>query len=209
MGHLDEKIVHYILLSLLRNNGSKYEEELEAMKLIWDIVHKKIGYKMNEYNNLLQHEEKRNWCSRINFMIEDMLKTNNPDYKTDVSIPENTQNIVNLSRNCKDIGHLINDSNRTSLLYNIIKDATEYGEYTLNHISTILKLSDNLSEAITKVCNNMADLKIDAPKAPLNMSVIINTILQKTNETITIVCTDQIEWEYIYNLIEIKERIKT
>ena len=143
-------------------------------------------------------------------MIEDMLKTNNADYKTEV-IPENTEkDIIQLSRSCKEINHLINDSNRNSILYNIIKDATEYGEYTLHHISTILLLEmsfDNVSSAITKVCNNIADIKIDAPKASINMSVIINTILQKTNESITIVCDDKIEWEYIYNLIDIKDRI--
>ena len=79
--HLDENIIHFVLLSLLHtdnihSSGAKYPEEIEAIKLLWDIVHEKVGEStMNEYCELLQVEMKKNWKSRINFMIEDIIKT--------------------------------------------------------------------------------------------------------------------------------------
>jgi hypothetical protein len=296
MGKLDENIIHYILLSLLhtdsnQSSGSKYEEEIETLKLLWDIVHKKIGSKrMSEYNNLLHVEEKRNWCSRINFMIDDMLTSNlnakgsdintwtknksleskdnsivnlfinnvniekndnsriKPEIKkTDISVinksevlNEKSENksenksevlnekiekdiinlsrnfnnenksevlnekiekdIINLSRNFNnenknDIFDLLKNVNKLStfsmnIVSSIIKDSTEYGEYADNHSSTILsflenydisKLSfDNLSTAIAAAGEDMGDIKIDAPKAPKNMSFIIGKILKGT-----------------------------
>ena len=277
MGNLDENIIHYILLSLLhtdsnQSSGSKYEEEIETLKLLWDIVHKKIGSKrMSEYNNLLHVEEKRNWCSRINFMIDDMLTSNlnvkgsdsntwtknksleckdnsivnlfindnnvtinsliKPEIKkTNISVINKSEvlnksdksdksdksevlndksevlndkiekDIINLSRNFNnenknDIFDLLKNVNKLStfsmnIVSSIIKDSTEYGEYADNHSSTILsflenydisKLSfDKLSTAIAAAGEDMGDIKIDAPKAPKNMSFIIGKILKGT-----------------------------
>ena len=325
MGHLDENIIHYILLSLLHtdnshSSGSKYEEEIEALKLLWDIVHKKIGSKrMSEYNNLLHVEEKRNWCSRINFMIDDMLTTNlnvkgleishntwtkrnkslessndedlklfvnhsdnennenseNNENNEDVAIIETSEtfnnnhnevvapeikqteiciivddckskklnetniekDIINLSRNFNnenknDIFELLKSVNKLStfsmnLVSNIIKDSTEYGEYVDNHSSTILSFLENydisnlsfddLSKAITTAGEDMGDIKIDAPKAPKNMSFIIGKILKGTktgkieiNINKTIVMSNDTtkfdetkkEWDNIFKLTE-------
>ena len=83
MGHLDENITHFIMLSLLHvdsnhESGVKCEEEIESLKILWDIVHNKIEKSvLSEYNNLLQSEFKKNWCLRIKFIIEDMLGTIN------------------------------------------------------------------------------------------------------------------------------------
>lgn len=262
MGHLDENIIHFIILSLLHtdnihSSGAKYAEELEALKLLWDIVHNKIGQRvMGEYSNLLNVELKREWCSRINFMLEDMLETiktvapkrgngkfrptiiNTPTStrvthsKQTLKIPASWDNvgvsdvsgdverdekeepstemnekdakiakdIIKLSRhyndeNKEDMFEMLKAAKKMSefsmnIVSNIIKDSTEYGEYAESHSSTILSLLDNydisklsfknLSEAITLAGEDICDLKIDAPKAPKNMSFVIGKILKGT-----------------------------
>lgn len=77
-----------------------------------------------------------------------------------------------------------------NLVSRIIRDSAEYGEYALNHGSTILsllknqdvtKLSfDGLSKALENLTEELDDIKIDAPKAPNNMSLIIAEILKGT-----------------------------
>jgi hypothetical protein len=274
---------------------------------------------MSEYNNLLHVEEKRNWCSRINFMIDDMLTTNlnvkgleishntwtkrnnslessndedlklfvnhsdnennenseNNENNEDVAIIETSEtfnnnhnevvapeikqteiciivddckskklnetniekDIINLSRNFNnenknDIFELLKSVNKLStfsmnLVSNIIKDSTEYGEYVDNHSSTILSFLENydisnlsfddLSKAITTAGEDMGDIKIDAPKAPKNMSFIIGKILKGTktgkieiNINKTIVMSNDTtkfdetkkEWDNIFKLTE-------
>ena len=318
MGYLEESIIHYLLLSLLHpeNKGSKYEEELETMKLLWDIVYKKIGSKKNEYKNLLKQENKKNWSSRIKFMISDMISnistisaisaisaistiisdkvlenTEDPDMEDpniedpdiedpnmedpdiedpdiedpdmevqdikDIEDPniedqdikdienkskefnsfkkyndksnENIENdITNLSRkfnieNKKDIFSKLKSKNISSIVTNLIRDSTEYGEYAENHSSTILSFLENyeisklsfeqLSKAIAKVGEDMCDIKMDAPKAPVNMSLVIGNILKGTktgkieiNINKTTVLSDNInskkEWDNILRLTE-------
>ena len=348
MGYLEESIIHYLLLSLLHpeNKGSKYEEELETMKLLWDIVYKKIGSKKNEYKNLLKQENKKNWSSRIKFMISDMISnistisaisaistiisdkvlenTEDPDMEDpdiedpdiedpdmedpdmevqDIEAPntevkdikdiedpdiedpnmedpdiedpdiedpdmevqdikdiedpniedqdikdienkskefnsfkkyndksnENIENdITNLSRkfnieNKKDIFSKLKSKNISSIVTNLIRDSTEYGEYAENHSSTILSFLENyeisklsfeqLSKAIAKVGEDMCDIKMDAPKAPVNMSLVIGNILKGTktgkieiNINKTTVLSDNInskkEWDNILRLTE-------
>jgi len=259
MGYLDENIIHFIILSLLHtdnihSSGAKYAEELEALKLLWDIVHNKIGQRvMGEYSNLLNVELKKEWCSRINFMIEDMLETvktvktvsskkgfgkfrptiNTPKSarvthsKQTLKIPSSwdtsdnnsdddekqelstglsekdekiAKDIVKLSRhyndeNKEDMFEMLKTAKKMSdfsmnIVSDIIKDSTEYGEYAESHSSTILSLLDNydisklsfknLSDAITLAGEDIGDLKIDAPKAPKNMSFVIGNILKGT-----------------------------
>ena len=296
MGHMDENIIHYILLSLLHtdsqySNGAIYEEEIEAFKLLWDIVHYKIGSeKMSEYNNLLKVEEKKKWSSRIKFMLDDMLKYFNNisnegilnKYNINDELKKNEKEIVcdsdeeskpiekeivcvsdeeskpiekeivcdsdeeskhiekeiiNLSRNFNnenknDIFTLLKNISKLSsfsmsLVANIIKDSTEYGEYADNHSSTILsflenydisKLSfENLSKAISTAGEDIGDIKIDVPKAPKNMSFIIGKILKGTktgkieiniNKTTVFADNDmemdnsKKEWDNIFKLTE-------
>ena len=315
MGYLEESIIHYLLLSLLHpeNKGSKYEEELETMKLLWDIVYKKIGSKKNEYKNLLKQENKKNWSSRIKFMISDMISnistisaisaisaistiisdkvlenTEDPDMEDpniedpdiedpniedpdiedpDIEDPDmevqdikdiedpniedqdikdienkskefnsfkkyndksNENDITNLSRkfnieNKKDIFSKLKSKNISSIVTNLIRDSTEYGEYAENHSSTILSFLENyeisklsfeqLSKAIAKVGEDMCDIKMDAPKAPVNMSLVIGNILKGTktgkieiNINKTTVLSDNInskkEWDNILRLTE-------
>ena len=291
MGYLEESIIHYLLLSLLHpeNKGSKYEEELETMKLLWNIVYKKIGSKKNEYKNLLKQENKKNWSSRIKFMISDMISTistisdkvmediedpniedpniedpniedpniedpniedpniENQDIedsnienkskelnsfkKYNDTSNENIENdITNLSRkfnieNKKDIFSKLKSKNISpiNIVTNLIRDSTEYGEYAENHSSTILSFLENyeisklsfekLSKAIAKVGEDMCDIKMDAPRAPTNMSLVIGNILKGTktgkieiNINKTTVLSDNInskkEWDNILRLTE-------
>lgn len=268
MGHLKDDIIHFIILSLLHTDnihqgGAKYPDEIETLKLLWDIVYCKLGKSVIcEYKDLLQKEMKKEWCSRIKFMIEDMLeniksipnakvrasgtdllrtktdnKTNNTyktgsfkkvawkksnDFKNDFKIKgpvhnrlgaepnsekmnntnseKMTNDIVKLSRhynndNKEDMFELLKSTKKTSsfstnVVSCILEDSMEYGEYAESHTSTILsmlenydisKLSfDNLSKAITKAGEDMCDIKIDAPKAPNNMSLVIGKILKGT-----------------------------
>jgi hypothetical protein len=301
MGYLEESIIHYLLLSLLHpeNKGSKYEEELETMKLLWDIVYKKIGSKKNEYKTLLKKENKKNWSSRIKFMISDMISNistiisdkvlediedqdiedqdiedqdikdkniedqniedqdiedqdikdkniedqdiedqdiEDQDIKDkniedqDIKDKNIENDITNLSRkfnikNKKDIFSKLKSKNISpiNIVTNLIRDSTEYGEYAESHSSTILSFLENyeisklsfekLSTAIAKVGEDMCDIKMDAPKAPVNMSLVIGNILKGTktgkieiNINKTTVISDNInskkEWDNILRLTE-------
>ena len=300
MGHLDENIIHFILLSLMHtdnihNNGAKYPEEIEAFKLLWDIVNSKIGStSMREYTDILRIELTRDWGSRINFMLEDMIESvgavstkstffrkqpNVKDVSKAVFTPKSTSNshmritrkvqsltvpaswdkndsdnctesevsdevdekdekitndIVKLSRhynddNKEDMLEMLKTAKKmsefsTNVVSSIIKDSTEYGEYAESHSSTILSwlnnynisnLSfENLSEAITLACEDIGDLKIDAPKAPKNMSFVIGKILKgtktgkieininKTNIEHSDPSENKKEWDNIFKLTE-------
>jgi hypothetical protein len=250
MGYLSEDVIHFIFLSLLHtdnihSNGVKCKEELEAIKFLWDIVHNTIGKQvMGEYSGLLNNELTKEWGSRINFMIEDMLesvesvktmalkfrkskksekypvvtrtvhkykipaswdkqKDKEPEPIEEVKDEKTekmTKDIVKLSRNYndenkEDMFELLRSAKKMSefsmgVVSSIIKDSTEYGEYAESHTSTILSLLENydisklsfseLSEAITLAGEDIRDLKIDAPKAPRNMSFVIGKILKGT-----------------------------
>jgi hypothetical protein len=252
MGYLNEDIIHFVFLSLLHtdnihSSGAKCAEEIEAIKLLWDIVHENINKNtMGEYGGLLQTEMKKSWGSRINFMIEDMIETINtkgqvsgngfrprklqlkttnnvvsqwetsnkspatpttPGSKSsvksnDAANEKLVKEIIKLSR------HYDNENNddlldifktvdklsnfNVSAVSNIIKDSTEYGEYAESHVNTIISLLENhnvsslsfysLSEAFTIAGEDIPDLKIDAPKAPKNMSYMVGKILNETKE---------------------------
>lgn len=265
-GGIDETIIHFMNMSLLHTDnlhqsGAKFPEEIEALKLLWDIVIKKMKpASMSEYYVLLQSEMNRKWCSRIKFMIEDMLvlskptvpkfkfkttfqkevpvgwkndekEQNSSDTKDDTSDTENdtsdteddtsdteddknkelssntsktneklTSDVVKLSRNYNDenkedmfeLLRSIKDFSTfsASVVSGLIKDSSEYGEYADNHSSTILSFLENydissltfnkLSEALTSAGEDIGDLKIDAPKAPSNISFVIGKILKGT-----------------------------
>lgn len=230
---INEDIIHYILLSLFHTdnihmNGCSYEEEVEAIKLLWDIVESKIDKKvMGEYEEMLRKEKGKQWGSRTNFMVIDML--NSIDSKdiviekknAKILIPkeekvENTKKIVNLSRNfdeeniVKIRGLLHCDTE--DIITNILKDLVEYGEYSENHLKTVLFLYENireididlLSQSISKVGEMVIDIKIDAPKAPKNMAFAISTILKKTKQTKLLIDLSEIDDEYV-SVDEVKD----
>jgi len=260
MGFLDVDIIHFLLLSLLHtdnihNSGAKYPDEIEALKLLWVIVNDKIGKDvMKEYSLLLKSELKKNWGSRLNFMIDDMLETINTDNETilntrnftikNVSFwnslediesekseiedkPKNTDEIVDdviqLSRIFTDyikedileVYEGVNNLHKFSLdvITDILKDSTEYGEYSKNHVNTILSLLknnsiseldfDKLSSAFTTVGEEVVELKIDAPKAPQNMSFVIGTLLDKTDTGDIVINLNLIDNEFV-NLEDVK-----
>ena len=75
--YIEEDIIHYLFVSLFnKNNGVIYIEELEAVKLLWDIVFDFIEKEtMKEYIPLIEKELKKDWCIRIKFMCEDMINS--------------------------------------------------------------------------------------------------------------------------------------
>lgn len=246
MNYLDDNIIHYIILSLLHtdsihNNGAKHADELEAIKLLWDIVYIKIH--KNEYHELFEKELVKKWGSRIIFMIEDMIDTILKDNKNDIkdstkntfvsqwktkkltfenkkdskenkeeNIKENkklVKEFVILSRktDTEKINNTIKNKNSDiliSYISNIIKDLSEYGEHIENHINTILFLIKNknltftvLSQAFAIAGQDIPDLKIDAPKAPKNISYSICKILEKEVEGIIKIDSTKIYYDYV------------
>jgi hypothetical protein len=235
-GGIDENIIHFMSMSLfhtdnLRQSGAEFQEEIEALKLLWDIVIKKMKpSSMSEYYVILQSEMNRDWCSRIKFMIEDMLVLSKPNVKNlkfktslqkEVSVcwkkscnikdNENKElflinhekikdDIVKLSRNYSDENKeymfgLLSSVKEFStfsegVVSGLIKDSLEYCEYVENHSLTILSFLEKndisnltfnkLSEALRSACEDIGDLKIDAPKAPQNISFVIGKILKGT-----------------------------
>lgn len=284
MGHLDEKVIHFIFLSLLHSDtnvkmGAKYEEEIEAFHLLWNIIKKKILFRsLQEYKNLLRKEkDKKNpsWTSRTLFMIDDMLefldssrrkisytkirvkdryhvksykplsqvskKLDPPSKETIAQIIDNLtklsrkldatksvmEKVLFLYKNKKpdNVWKLKGKNNQVSKMLvkiatSIIRDSAEYGEYVNSHLRTLLNLLktqnshfgfDQLSEAFSIACEDIGDIKIDAPKAPVNMSVLIGNILKECVSTdsvlhISVTPTDNISEEDISEIE--KDQIK-
>jgi hypothetical protein len=256
MGFLPENVVHFLFLSLLHSDhlhqaGAKYEEELEAFHLLWNLVKHKIRNNiLREYQPLLESEVNRDWCSRISFMIQDMLEditgdrpvmklrkssvsvsvtdddnTSNPDSDIveDKAKKVDTQNVkeklkfeetltnkvLTASRSCNEtskkqaLQSLYSLTlNKTSLMMitslsklavriasTLIKDSTEYGEYAKAHLETLLDMLRHegsgltfteLSEAFSEAGEDIAEIKLDAPKAPVNMSFLLSHLLRET-----------------------------
>ena len=223
MGYLDENIIHYIFISLL--NNTLYEESIESVKILWDIVFKKMGVeKLKEYSILFKKEKE--WCPRIKFMLDEMLFMLNEKISDEKILDENLieKEFVYLSRK-SNIETKINSINKLSDFYlriitKIIKDSIEYPEYSNNHISTVLlllktsSLSFNiLSKAISLVGDDMIDIKIDSPNAPKNMSSFLYNILKETDDNISIYINknnslygsnDEFmeEWSFILKLVD-------
>jgi len=219
--HID--ILHYILVSILNRKYNILPEEIESLKAIWDIVLKIVDKKsINEYRKLLKDIYTMDWEYRIRFMIEDMIEfkqsNDKKDNIKDTKFIEN--NIVTLSRNNKrnNIEKLlknINDSSLFIVLFSeLLRDLSEYGEYINNHINTILTIlnkenSASFSKAFNEVGNDIADIKIDAPKAPINISNALGNILKNTNNIYINIEIDkdyyidaQPEWNNILQLTE-------
>jgi hypothetical protein len=74
----------------------------------------------------------------------------------------------------------------------LIRDSTEYGEYMERHLDTLLTMLHDtaksgltfteLSESFSEAGEDIAELKLDAPKAPHNMSRILVRILTDTQK---------------------------
>lgn len=82
MGYLKESVIHYIFLSLLhsdhnKQDGAKFEEEIEAFHLLWNVAKSKLpNHIFKEYRPLLEKEKMSNkWSSRTSFMIDDMVES--------------------------------------------------------------------------------------------------------------------------------------
>jgi hypothetical protein len=215
MGYLDEKIIHFIFLSLLHSNtndkekGAKYEEEIEAFHLLWNIVKDKIPINIfREYRPLLEKEYKSNkWPQRINFMIDDIIEFTNykfigksfeskkfkPEFESKQRelCDEDLENLVKENRKTN-INDKLKNIKIDKLVILLIQDIMEYGEYLDNHVETlkcILKSGythKQLTEAISLATEDIIDIKIDAPKAPHNIAKLLTILLQNCNININI-----------------------
>ena len=79
--HISDNIIHYIFLSLLHSDsktqkGCVHEEEIEACKLLWDIVSDLFSKEEKEEYIRLFTKEQTKWSPRIRFMIEDIISNN-------------------------------------------------------------------------------------------------------------------------------------
>lgn len=216
-GYLQEHIIYYIVSTLCVD--TKYEEEIESLKLLWDIIHKKLNSKSIEYyRNILKKKLNENWKPRIMFMIEDMIFEDEEASKNNNLIEDSViHNFINLSRNNKkeDIFKIVNTTSTTvlnHLVSSLIKDSIEYEKYILNHLEIILDLLKrkisftDLSNSVTLAGNDIGEIKIDAPNAPKNMSIMINKIISQTrNGNIRVHLTSETfdDWNNINKLIDI------
>ena len=216
LNHLNENVIHYLLTSMFED-GVSNEEEIEAIKLLWDIVSSKINKNiMREYSPLIEKEMEKKLSMRINFMCEDMLNSLNQTFKTHTfrktfvkkkSDKEIIDELVKLSRNEKKDFNIqtLSSSLYEKILIKIIKDLTEYGEFMNQHLNFITYFinslnikDDTLSNSITNVIADILEIKLDAPKASSNLKYF----LSKINKNITI-NLNNIEYDY-YEPNEIK-----
>jgi len=285
MGYLDERVIHFIFLSLLHSdhnhqNGAKFEEEIEAFHLLWNVIKNKIPIgTFKEYRPLLDREKKKEknpWSSRILFMLDDMLEfsgsrflgkrlvlptkklrepetpkilrrlaqksvnSNNTRSRSVITPKPSTpiearggvsrreavsserpdgakrsirpshprspvetkeqivEKLTKMSRKLDATNSVmervcaLKNGERSQMLVEIatslIRDSAEYGEHVNSHLRTLLNLLknkashfrfDQLSEAFSVACEDIGDIKIDAPKAPNNMSVLLGGILKE------------------------------
>jgi hypothetical protein len=213
LGYIQEDIIHFIILSLLHTDsvhstGIKYEEEIEALKLLWDVIHTKMDKKLlSEYNTYLKKEMSKKWSSRTKFMIEDMLDFSK---KRVIKKVVNTQDCIELSRKNKDIiKYFVDKKVMTEIMSKLIIDAAEYREYIHNHTQTMINLIDKsiltpdiLSDSFCDI--EIEDLKIDAPRAPHNISILLTNILKRTGSLKIRVKENKEKWDNILLLVDNK-----
>jgi hypothetical protein len=194
----DNSIVNLFInnVNIEKNDNSRIKPEIKKTDI--SVINK------SEVLNEKSENKSENKSEVLNEKIEkdiiNLSRNFNNENKSEVLNEKIEKDIINLSRNFNnenknDIFDLLKNVNKLStfsmnIVSSIIKDSTEYGEYADNHSSTILsflenydisKLSfDNLSTAIAAAGEDMGDIKIDAPKAPKNMSFIIGKILKGT-----------------------------
>ena len=209
MNYLEENIIHYIIVSLLyvnkNENGTKYNDEIEALKLLWDIIHSCLEEKTKkEYKVHFDFELKKGWEPRIKFMIEDII--NYIDNKSIEKVKQKVENFKDIisklyilsrksNENMEKIKDIVNTHNNKQFHVDFVKklitDSLEYGEYKDSHINTILQYknifsAEILSEAFTFAGESISDIKIDAPLAPSNMAYFITNIINNIHGDVSI-----------------------
>lgn len=215
---IDEDIIHYLLVSMFnKKEGVSTIEELEAIKLLWDIVFNHIEKKtMKEYIPLIEKELKKDWCIRIKFMCEDMINSfKDNKFVKKIKPKQSKENIINniikFSRNdkkdkIKNVIKNISSNFYKDILIKTIKDSIEYDNFIDRHLGffnyfiNYFKISNTLlSNVITNVFSELLEIKLDAPKASNNLKYF----LSKLNNNIT-VNLNNIEYDY-YEPEEIKK----
>lgn len=258
MGYLDESVIHYLFCSLLHTSpriqeGAKFEEEIEAFHLLWNIVKDKLPLlSFKEYRKFLMKESSR-WKSRTSFMIDDMIEFMGCRYLTKKIVipqlqkkPDKLQvvetkfedvkdKLLRMSRK-EDLSEEIKDLLKKNkwqvdILTLLIRDSTEYGEFVDNHTKNLsLIINDkgfgvtisHLSEALSIIGEELMDIKLDAPKAPSNLAVIINSLKIDEGDMLNISITPTIadiedeefenelkaEWEDVIEMLNEDQREK-
>jgi hypothetical protein len=260
MGFLKEEVIHYLFLSLLHQyksdeekeiiykeeKGAVYEEEIEALHLLWSIVKNTMPYSVfMEYKPIFEYEKTRQWCYRISFMLDDLIefcggktltseKKENikkegkeKEEKEKIKIDEMVElcaeekekqlkNFIKWSReqNQEKIEEKIkekinkyktlnghaemycfnHDTDLKFFFIGILKDAIEYCEHTKNHLKTFSYFekyfsnnhSMNKNVIFSAASENLADLKIDAPKALENLAYIVGETTINTYNLLSI-----------------------
>lgn len=231
--HISQDIIHYILLSLLHSDsktqkGCLYEEEMEAFKLLWDIVSNMFSKEEKEEYIQLCKKELPRWSPRTRFMIDDIISSCSTNTQKDSEknilqkitkkiVPNLTQqdftNIVSFSRkgNIDSISPLLQKSKIQEILIPIIQDIMEYHEYISNHIKLIdfcIKKytidQKTICSIFSKTCIELPDILIDAPRAKKNIQECIDFIYSIYKKDIEISYTEEPE-----NIEEIQECIET
>lgn len=216
--HIGEDIIHYLLVTMFnKEEGVSTIEELEAIKLLWDIVFSHIKEEtMKEYIPLIEKELKKDWCIRIKFMCEDMRNSFKENkFVKKIKLNQSKENIINniikLSRNnkkdkIKTMLKNISSNFYEDILIETIKDSIEYNNFIdrhlrfFNYFINYFKVSNVLlSNVITNVFSDLLEIKLDAPKASNNLKFF----LSKINNNIT-VNLNNIEYDY-YEPEEIKK----
>lgn len=202
MGHLSKKIVNYILGSLLTK--MKYDEEMEAFHLMWQVIKQKSIFE--KYVQDLKREKEKKWCMRTKFMMDDIIEfvegkriIKSPKRKVvqEKSKEEIIEGLTKESRKI-DISDKLPHEYLYDLTINIIKDSIEYGEFLEEHLNNLKRIMnkmsfEKLSEAFSTASENLSDFKIDAPKAPDNLSYLVGNLCKEFDDNLQICITPSFE----------------
>jgi hypothetical protein len=202
--NINEDAVYYIIHELCTT--TKYDEEIEALKILWDIIKDNIKRDIFiKCQEILRKKLSENWSRRTRFMIEDMVssvqkETCKESKDAEILIEE----FIILSR--KNQVFSIRDDVADNFVEAIIKDSFEYENYLDSHFNTLINILDKgfmfpkLSRCFDNVYEDLLDIKIDAPRAPQNIATLITKILEvRTSDNIRVSRNE--EWVHISQMV--------
>jgi len=202
--NIKENVIYFIISELC--NKTKYPEEIEALKILWDIVKNKICKEaFIHYKKVLKNKLSEGWKPRTRFMIEDMVSSVQKEIKKETKSKEIlVEEFIILSR--KNQTSSFNTELMDDFVEGIIKDSFEYENHLDSHFNTLINILDRgfifpkLSRCFNNVYEDLLDIKIDAPRAPKNMANLITKILEvRTSENIRVSRNE--EWIHISQMV--------
>lgn len=242
---VSDKVVHFIVCELIKHNRDEAirNEEIEAVLSMFKImfiekrmpiiIRKTFANYLPTIYKLLEKE----WSCRTKYMLEEIveiLQIGSPK-----KVPLKRAKLVNVEKQVKTLvrkGNIkqaldIIDKNSNKIieiLNESMNDIVEYHEYSESQMKMVFSLFDlnkvsidDLGICMSNTCENLPDIKIDAPRAPSNVLFFLENLLKKSNNILNVTVNpttsekefveEQLfEWNKIYDKLpkELQNKLK-